>query len=60
MNIPIAADGSLGWRPPVSAPGDYVVFRAELDCICAMSSCPQDILPVNAGSTVECHYEILN
>ncbi|MEM1298007.1 MAG: urea carboxylase-associated family protein [Pseudomonadota bacterium] len=59
MNIPIGPDGSLSWEAPVSKPGDYVVFRAEMDCICAMSACPQDILPVNAGNPVEAHFEVL-
>ena len=59
MNIPVAADGTLGWGEPVSKPGDHVTFRAEMDCICAMSACPQDILPVNAGKTVEAHYEVI-
>ena len=60
MNIPVDAQGGLGWGEPVSKPGDHVVFRAEMDCICAMSCCPQDILPVNAGKTVEAHYEVMD
>ncbi len=60
MNIPVAEDGKTSWGEPVSKPGDHVILRAEMDCIAAMSCCPQDILPVNAGSTVECHYEILD
>jgi uncharacterized protein YcgI (DUF1989 family) len=36
-------------------------LRAELDCIVAMSACPQDILPINgqAGTTTEAHYEVV-
>ena len=60
MNIPVAADGQTSWGEPVSKAGDHVILRAEMDCIAAMSCCPQDILPVNAGSTVECHFEILD
>jgi uncharacterized protein YcgI (DUF1989 family) len=39
-----------------------VTLRAELDCIVAMSACPQDILPINGrtGTTTEAHYEILD
>lgn len=59
MNIPIAPDGALAWEAPVSQPGDYVVFRAEMDCICAMSACPQDMTPVNGGKTVEAQFEVL-
>jgi uncharacterized protein YcgI (DUF1989 family) len=60
MNIPVASDGKIVWGEPVSSPGDYVVLRAQIDCIVAMSACPQDILPVNSGKTVEAHYQILS
>ncbi|MEM9044452.1 MAG: urea carboxylase-associated family protein [Pseudomonadota bacterium] len=60
MNIPVDTAGNTGWGEPVSKPGDYVILRAELDCIVAMSNCPQDILPVNSGKTVETHYQILS
>ena len=55
----VAADGKTGWGEPVSKPGDYVVLRAVMDCVVAMSACPQDILPINKGKTVEAHYQIL-
>jgi uncharacterized protein YcgI (DUF1989 family) len=59
MNIPIKTDGSIGWEEPVSKPGDYVVLRAEMDCIVAMSACPQDIVRINAGAPTDAHYEVL-
>ena len=34
-------------RPPTSRPGDYVVLRAEMDCVVAVSACPQDIVETN-------------
>jgi uncharacterized protein YcgI (DUF1989 family) len=34
-------------RPPKSRPGDYVVLRAEVDCVVAFSACPQDIVETN-------------
>ena len=60
MNIPWTADGALSWQAPVSKPGDYVVLRAEMDCIVAFSACPQDILPINgvARKPTEAHFEI--
>jgi uncharacterized protein YcgI (DUF1989 family) len=60
MNIPWTADGGLSFEPPTTRPGDSVTLRAELDCIVAMSACPQDILPINGrtGTTTEAHYEI--
>ena len=60
MNIPVGADNECGWLPPVSKPGDYVTLRAEMDCIVAMSACPQDMVPVNAGHPVETHFEIID
>lgn len=58
MNIPIGSDGTIEWGAPVSKPGDYVLLRAALPCIVALSACPQDILPINGGNPVEAHYRI--
>ncbi|HTY80946.1 MAG TPA: urea carboxylase-associated family protein [Candidatus Bathyarchaeia archaeon] len=60
MNIPWTADGTLAWAEPVSTPGSYVAFRAEMDLIVAFSACPQDILPINGrtGRTTEAHFTI--
>ena len=60
MNIPWTADGRLAWGEPVSTPGSYVVFRAEMDLVIAFSACPQDILPINGrtGRTTEAHFSI--
>ena len=60
MNIPVTPQGETSWGEPVSAPGDHVVLRAEIDCIVAMSNCPQDILPVNKGTLAETAYEIID
>ena len=61
MNIPVAPDGATTWGEPLSKPGDYVVLRAELDCIVVMSACPQDILPINgkACRPTEAHCQVL-
>jgi uncharacterized protein YcgI (DUF1989 family) len=60
MNIPVGPDGKIEWREPVSKPGDYVVLRAEMDVVVAMSACPQDILPINGGSPVEINYQVID
>ena len=62
MNIPWTPSGKLSFDPPTSKPGDSVILRAELDCIVAMSGCPQDILPINgvAGRPTEAHYELID
>lgn len=60
MNIPVASDGSVGFEPPVCHPGDYLLLRAELDCIVAFSACPQDMVPINGVDCVptEAHFQI--
>jgi uncharacterized protein YcgI (DUF1989 family) len=60
MNIPWTPEGHLAWGEPVSAPGSYALFRAEMDLIVAFSACPQDILPINgtAGRTTEAHFSV--
>lgn len=52
MNTPPDADGRISWLPPVSKAGDRVVFEALEDVVCAMSACPQDLLPVNGADCV--------
>ncbi|MEQ9639697.1 MAG: urea carboxylase-associated family protein [Alphaproteobacteria bacterium] len=48
MNIPVGEDrNSLDFQPTACRPGDYVVLRAEMDCIVVFSACPQDIAPIN-------------
>jgi uncharacterized protein len=59
MNIPVAADGSLGWEPAPTRPGDSVRLRAEIDCIVVVSACPQDIVPINGGNPTSLAIEVL-
>jgi len=61
MNIPVHADGSLSFDPPVSTPGSYVALRAEMDLVIAFSACPQDVLPINGKGLkpTEAHFEII-
>ena len=61
MNIPVEADGSLSFQPPVSKPADYVLLRAEMDCVIAFSTCPQDMVPINGVDCVptEAHFQVL-
>jgi uncharacterized protein YcgI (DUF1989 family) len=61
MHIPVRVDGSLTFEPPVCKPGDYVLLRAELDCVVAFSACPQDMVPINgiACTPTEAHLELV-
>ena len=62
MNIPVIAGMRVEIRPPVSTPGSYVTLRAEMDCVLALSACPQDIVPVNglALTPTEAHLDLLD
>lgn len=61
MNIPVREDNSLAIEPPVSAPGDYVTLRAEMDLVLVFSACPQDMVPINGADCVptEAHFQVL-
>jgi uncharacterized protein YcgI (DUF1989 family) len=61
MNIPVQPNGQLSFEPPVSQPGDYVLLRAEMDCVIAFSACPQDMVPINGVdcTPTEAHFEIV-
>lgn len=43
---------------PVSRPGDYIEFLAEMNCLVALSNCPLDIGPCNAGKCTPVKIEI--
>ena len=51
---------NLALIPPVSKPGDYVIFRALMDVHIILSACPMDVTPVNGENCepVEVHYRI--
>ena len=60
MNIPWDKKGNLKFGEPVSEPGDYVMFKVEMDAVLAFSACPQDILLINGPDRdpTEAHYLI--
>lgn len=60
MNIPVHEDGSLGWEPARSQPGDYVELRAEMELIVVLSSCPQDMVPISGGGLSALVIELLD
>jgi urea carboxylase-associated protein 1 len=49
MNCPVKENGSWTIAEPVSKAGDYIDFRAEMNCLFVISNCPQDLNPCNAG-----------
>ena len=68
MNVPFHSNEDAGklpgwWAPPAAGqkPGDYVIFRAEMDCVCVMSCCPsEDISEINGPEgTKSAQYQVL-
>jgi uncharacterized protein YcgI (DUF1989 family) len=60
MNIPVVDGNNVEFEPAVSKPGDYIEFRAEMDCVVAFSTCPQDMVPINGEDCIpqDAHYSI--
>jgi uncharacterized protein YcgI (DUF1989 family) len=60
MNIPVVDGNNVKFEPAVSKPGDYIEFRAEMDCVVAFSTCPQDMVPINGEDCIpqDAHYTI--
>ena len=61
MNVPLRTSAAASFEDwwvgphPDQKPGDYVILRAEMDCVCVMSACPSsDISPLN-GPTGKSH-----
>lgn len=57
MNVQIAPSGLLQIQAPVSKPGDYVLFRAEMDLIVGLTACSHE--ETNAGTCKPIHFEIV-
>jgi uncharacterized protein len=49
MDVRVQEDGTLVSHPASSRPGDYIAFRAVMDCLVVLSSCPMDIVNISAG-----------
>ena len=45
-NVPVGSDGSVLNGPAPSKPGDYIVLKAWIDVIVAISACPQEFNPI--------------
>ncbi len=57
MNVQFDTHGKLSVLPPLSVPGDYVLFEAQMDLIVALTACSAE--DSNGGSFKPIHYEIL-
>jgi len=57
-NVPIGTDGSVLNGPPSSKPGDYIVLKAWIDTVIAISACPQEFNPITGWYPTELLVEI--
>lgn len=57
MNVQFGPDGKLSVLPPLSSPGDYILFEAQMDLIVALTACSAE--DSNGGSFKPIHYQIL-
>lgn len=60
QNGPVTADGRMEVTDPNSKAGDCIVFEAMCDLICAVSSCPQDIIPGNGLQVTPIDIQVSN
>jgi hypothetical protein len=58
MNVQFAADGKLSVDPPLSKAGDYLIFKAEMDLIVALTACSAE--DSNNGSFKPINYEVID
>lgn len=58
MNIPVIGGVKLLWKSATSQRGDYIDFRAEMDCIVVMSACPNDVMDINSGKREDVHFSV--
>jgi uncharacterized protein YcgI (DUF1989 family) len=59
MYCPVGTDGSVMNGPNPSKPGDYVVLKAWIDCLVAISACPQEFNNAAGWYPTEIEVEIL-
>ena len=58
QNSPYHPKRGLRFKPTLSKAGQYISFRALMDCIVVFSTCPMDVVPINSGAPTEAHFEI--
>lgn len=57
-NTGIGAANAIFLDDPWSRPGDYVLFRAMTDLVCASTACPDDIDATNAWNPTDIHVRV--
>jgi uncharacterized protein len=58
MHVDVGPEGVLDVVPATSEPGDSITFRALLDLIVVVSSCPMDLVHIGTGGVTPLRIEI--
>jgi uncharacterized protein len=58
MNVVVTESGKLDIRPPLSKPGDFVEFHAEMDLIVGLTACSAEMS--NNGTLKPIDFEVLH
>jgi uncharacterized protein YcgI (DUF1989 family) len=58
MHVEVLANGDLATHPAPSSAGDVLAFTAQSDVVVALSSCPMDIININAGGIGDLAIEV--
>lgn len=58
MNVQFDSKGGISVQPPMSQPGDYVIFEAKMDLIVGLTACSAE--DSNNGSFKPIQYEIMD
>lgn len=57
MNVQVGENGEVRIEPPLSKPGDFIVFKAEMDLLVGLTACSHPIS--NGGHCSSIQYEVL-
>ncbi|ONI86435.1 Urea carboxylase-related aminomethyltransferase [Actinosynnema sp. ALI-1.44] len=60
MDIPVTLQDVIEWRSSPAAPDAAVTLQAEMDCLVAVSACPQDLVDINGMRPGPLEIEILD
>ncbi|HXN58211.1 MAG TPA: urea carboxylase-associated family protein, partial [Candidatus Angelobacter sp.] len=58
-NFHLNPDGTFEIRAPATNAGDYILLRAEMPAIIAISACPQDITQTAGGNPTDVRVRVL-
>lgn len=60
MDIPVRVGGGLDWVSASTGAGDSITFEALVDCVVAVSACPQDLVDINDGTPTALELQLID